>query len=184
MPKLSKNDLKARFTSGRVPSQDDWYALIDSMVHKDEQVAVDQQVVNTKISAYDTSLKSQQTDGTVNTLGDVFKIFSGFNDNRTVNNELSWPGLPGRPASINLAWTEQTIVTDSTTYNPLGAGGSPGSGPMQRWLGSTVAGLTGNYIVTDMKCERRWISTGTETGFYTDEVVAAKVAIQPKINLQ
>lgn len=183
MSKISKPELKALFTTGRKPSQQDFANLIDSLVHLDDQSAVDLQVVNTRISAYDTALKARQIDGEVNTLGDVFALFAGWGDNHIIGNELNWSGLPGKPVALNLSWTEQTIVTDSSTYNPLANAGTAGAGPAIRWLNSTVAGLTGSYLVMDVRTDRRWVDTGGGTGFFTDTIVAVKVAITPKTNL-
>ncbi|GAB2586683.1 hypothetical protein [Spirosoma areae] len=183
MPKLTKAALKALFTTGKKPKQQDFFDLIDSMVHLDDQTAVDQQVVNAKISTYDTALKARQPDGVVSTLGDVFKVLEGYSDTRFIHNELKWIGLPGRPDSLNLEWTQQTIVTDEGPYNPLGSAGSPGSGPSQRWLGSTVAGLTGAFLVNDIKTDRRWVETGVGQGYYADRIIAMKVAITIKTNL-
>lgn len=183
MPKLTKSELKAIFANGRKPTEQDFASLIDSFVHLDQQVAVDEQVVNTRINTYDTALKAQSADGSVNSLGDVFKVFQGYSDGRSINTELQWAGIPGKPTALNLSWTEQTIVTDNTTYNPLGGAGTAGAGPAIRWLGSTVAALTGSYLVIDVRTDRRWISTGGDSGFYTDTIVAVKVAINPKTNL-
>ncbi|WP_080058989.1 hypothetical protein [Spirosoma aerolatum] len=178
--KLSKSDLRALFVIGKKLSQEDFWAIIDSLVHLDDQEAVDSQVVNTRIAAYDTALKASNVDGVCSTLGDVFSILTGYSDLRRINDELKWTGIPGRPTQINLTWTEQTITTDSSAYNPLGSTGTAGAGPSQRWLLSTVGGLSGSYLVVDVKTDRHWITTGPELGYYVDSIIAVKVAITPK----
>lgn len=183
MARLPLSELKAKFITGKTPTQQDYYDVLDSLVHLDNQTAVDVQVVNTRLSTYDAALKARQPDGNVNTLGDLFYSFVGYDDARNINNELKWSGLPGKPSFINLAWTEQTITTDESAYNPLGSVGSAGSGPSQRWLLGTVGALTGSFLIVDVKTDRRWVSTGGETGFYADRMIAVKVAITPKTNL-
>ena len=183
MSKVTKADLKAKFTTGKTPSQQDYFDLIDSLVHLDDQSAVDQQVVNTRISAYDTALKARQADGVVNTLGDVFNAFVDYDDNRNINNELKWAGLPGKPTILHVTWSEQVLVTDETRYNPLGASGTAGSGPSQRWLFSEVAPITTSHLFMDMRLDRRWVATSAETGYYADRIIAVKLAIDPSVIL-
>ncbi|GAB3734887.1 hypothetical protein [Spirosoma lituiforme] len=179
MSKIPRTELRSRFQTGKVPTQQDWDDFFDSFVHKDEQTAVDQQVVNTRIATYDTALKARQPDGTISTLGDVFAAFEGYPDNRFLAIDLKWPNLQGKPASVNVQWTEQTIVTDSTTYNPTQAGVAA----QQRWLGSQVAGLTSQFHIVDLKTERRFVGNGVDQGYFTDCIIAVKLAIAPKVNL-
>ena len=178
MSKITKAELKSKFTTGRVPTQQDFFDLIDSLVHLDDQTAVDQQVVNTKISAYDTALKARQPDGVINTLGDVYAAFEGYTDNRYINNELRWIGLPGKPTQLGIQWSEQTVVTDYTTYNPVQAGVAY----QEKWLSSQVAGLTGQYTIVDLKTQRRWVPNSQDTGYFVDQIIAVKLAISPKVN--
>jgi hypothetical protein len=184
MAKVDKTTLKKAFGPGTRPTWQDFANLVDSMVHKDEQTAVDQQVVNQAINTYNTNLNGRKPNGSVDSLGDVYFAFNGLDDSKRLVDLMTWNALAGKPASINVQWTEQTVVTDSSTYNPLGSAGSPGSGPSSRWLLGGVGALTGNYLVIDVKTERRLLGSGGDGGYYLDQVTAVKVAVAPKVALK
>jgi hypothetical protein len=129
MPKKTISQLKSAFVTGARPGQGNFGDVFDSFVHKDDVATVNQSSIGTAIQQYDSQLKSQTSDGVVNTLGDVFRVFQGFNDQAKVvdvvndlREKAKWGGLPDKPNNIALTWTEQTITMQSlwtSSYNPV-----------------------------------------------------------------
>lgn len=142
MPKQAIAYLKSLFVTGARPAQQAFHDLLDSFVHKDDQGAVSEALINGKILSYDTAQKMQSPDGIVNTLGDVFKVFQSYSDQRNINDELKWSGLPGRPQQLTPIWDEQIIVFNSVTWN------TTSSSAVRSIKG--IAGVTGNAVVTDI----------------------------------
>ncbi len=189
MAKRSKSQLKAIFSRGKRPTETDFSDFIDSVVHLDDQSAVNAQVVNQAINAYNTNLLAKKPDGAVNSVGDVYGAFEGMNDALKLVDLIKWSGLPGKPADTVVEWTEQLIVTDRTKFDPQPTA-TPGPGyTSQNPDRFTIAGLgvvTGRFLVSDITVERRWISIptgGSPVTFYVDQIVAVKLAITPKAKL-
>ena len=177
--------LKNKFQTGAKPTQEDFGDIFDSFVHLDNQQAVDAQVVSQLITAYNQSLTARNVNGSVDTLGDVFALFAGVDDNMSLKElfaKIDWSKLPNKPSFAGLTWTEQFITTDISTYNPLATTGTTGSGPTQRWLVSGVGATNQALIVLDIKTERHWFTAGSggESGFYVDQIIALKLAVSAK----
>ncbi len=175
MARISKAELKAKFAAGRKPTEADFADLIDSLIHLDDQTAVDAQIINTKIATYDTGLKSQIPNGTVDSVGDVFAVFQGYDDNRKVHNELSWSGLPGKPTNVALTWNEQVVVPNSN--------GAYQGEFTDLYLGSAaIPGISAGYLVIDLRVTRTAIPGGP-IGSYADKITAIKLAVAPSAKL-
>lgn len=186
--------LKSIFSTGKRPSQADYGDWLDSYVHLDNQAAVDGQVVDTKINAYNNSLTVRNQNGKIDTLGDVYGYMDGLPDSlgglKVLLDKISWPVLPNRPAQLALSWTEQVIVTDTSAFDPQPRNPAlpqtVNTNPA-RWWGFSIAGFTaGAYLVSDIRVERQWYSIpqsgGNPITFYTDQIVSIKYAVSPKAN--
>lgn len=190
MAKRSKALLKEAFVTLKTPSESDFSDLIDSVVHLDDQTAVDAQIVNQAINAYNTALTGKTPNGTVDSLGDVYGAFEGIDDATKLVDIIKWSGLPGKPATVDLDWSEQLIVTDTTKFDPqpreTPTPGTTQTNPAQKFILTDLGLLSGKFTIVDLKVERRWISIptgGTPITFYTDVIVAVKVAVSLKAKL-
>lgn len=97
---------KARFSTGNRPTQQHFHDVFDSYVHKDDQESVTTGAINQAIDNFEADLKAESPDAVVNTLGDVFKVFQGYSDQRNLHSELQWANIPGRPtAAVPLSYS-------------------------------------------------------------------------------
>ena len=104
--------LKNLFTTGKRPTQQHFWDWLDSFVHKDDQVTATTDAINQAIDNSEAELKAESPDGTVNTLGDLFKVFQGYADSRKIANDLQWANIPNRPtAPIVLGYSAIQRVT-------------------------------------------------------------------------
>ncbi|RIV21406.1 hypothetical protein DYU11_18545 [Fibrisoma montanum] len=178
--------LKGYFMTGRKPTEGDYHDMLDSLVHKNDLQAANEQAVQEAITAYDTSQKTINNNGIIENIGEVLQYLTGLADTARLKATLdlltsraTWGGLPGKPSSVPLAWNDQVIDTSTATLNPRpGAPNSTPVNPVQRWLVSEFIGITGPIV--DIKVERYWYETGQ---FYVEHIVLVKVAVQTKVNL-
>lgn len=189
MPKKSIDELAAIFATGKRPTAQDFKDIFDSFVHKDDVEEINEMALNEALQDYDEDLKNESADGAVNTLGDVFKVFQGYSDARKINDELKWSGIPDRPASINLAWTEQTINFTNysahfSTFNDATDAGEVFEVKFRTMNGLRIAALgtdDGKKInIVDIIVIRRKLST---TLAAIHEIRGVVVGITPKVNL-
>lgn len=187
--KVSIPELKKKFFSGAKPSWQDFWNILDSFVHIDNQAAVDGQIVDQKLNAYAQSQQSGNANGKVDTVGDLYSIFIGVDDKpgfikTYILDVLGWDKLPGRPSRLDLTWTEQTIATDMSVLDPQPSQ-SPTSAntpdnPTKAWLVSGLGRLSsspGRFLISDMQIRRQWTS---QPNAYMDVIVAVKVALLPR----
>lgn len=175
MAQKTRTQLKATFVTGARPAQQDYHDLLDSYVHKDEQGNISESTINAAIAAYDATLRAEVPNGTVNTLGDVFKVLAGYSDSRTIASELSWAGLPSKPTFVPVIWDEQKIIMDSNAF-PTNA--VPRS---VRSLTNIPPSSRAVIVDLDLLLHRATTNHGNNVAVYS--VVAVTFGVQPKAAL-
>lgn len=179
--------LKSRFDTGARPTSSDFGDVLDSYVHISSQAAVDAQVVNQAIGAALAGLTGRNGDGQVNSLGDVFYVFTGYSESMNLSQKLAalttaatWNGLPGKPQQLKIQWNEQVI--NCGTYDGFLPTNS------RKWLLADVVGVTGAFIL-DLNVKRNFqpfsttSTTSFEQGYIMDQIMQVKIATNPRISL-
>ncbi|WP_080058283.1 hypothetical protein [Spirosoma aerolatum] len=174
MAKVPISELKSRFVTGHVITQQDWIDLFDSFVHLDAQTQVDSAVVNTAISNYDASINTQNNNGQVDSLGDLSFVFRGFDDRISVSPSNLLKYDSDRSAALDTAtsWAPATTQTKWAVQDLLAAQ-------------MTAAGLTLNAetVVKDIQIVRtKYTISGTT--FYADVIQNVRVMVRPQIKMQ
>lgn len=183
MPKQTVSFLKGLFSTGKRPTQQNFWDWIDSFVHKDDVASINAGTIGTAIDNYNNSLKAESPDGTVNTLGDVFKIFQNYSDNRNINNELKWGGIPERPTlPVALSYS----ATQRITFSNVSVGDWPATGGTSSSRIKTLKQLLNNIsettpvVVIDMHFIRHSILDTTSTTVILQSLSAVDVGINPR----
>lgn len=184
--------LKALFTTGSKPKQEDYHDLMDSYVHKDDVETINESVINSAITAYDTALKSVNLDGAPDTLGDVLAMLQGFSDDVDLKVYIDslgvapgWGTIAGKPSDVRVVWSDQAVSTDS--YAP-GAPSSITNVPIQSIaaLGSgELIQTSGRYLIKDILISRVSFKTDSAAlgAYYADRIRSVVYAVQPRVNL-
>lgn len=193
MPYKLKSVLKSRFVTGSKPNQGDYHDWLDSYIHSDDLASINNLSIDARITQYDTALRARNIDGTINSLGDVFKVLEGFSDTANVaalvaaaGGVVNWGSVQGRPTGANVTWEEQTVSLDS--YQPA----SPASfesiesrGCASFGQGALLQGAT-RYLVKDIFFSRiryQPLQPSNIPSYYADRLRAVVFAITPRIAL-
>lgn len=182
MPKQTISYLKSIFVTGARPLQQWWHDIFDSFVHKDDVAVINQSVINSAINTYDNTLKSQSADGVVNTLGDVFKVFQNYNDNRNLHNELQWANIPGRPTQpIALSSNAiQRVVMSNVNLGDWPATGGTSSSRIKSLKQLLSITEQTPIVVVDMQLIRNSVVDTTSNTVIIQSIAAIDVAPNPR----
>jgi hypothetical protein len=193
MPKQLESYLKGRFVTGNKPTQQDYTDWMDSYVHFDDLTSVNNLTIDARISAYDTTQKARNVDGSINSLGDVFYVLRGFSDVADVATLLAnvgtapaWDSISGKPETVTVTWEEQ--VVSLAVYAPdkpsayesieIKSCASFGTGPLRQ--------TATRYFIKDILFSRIQYMPAQPSNiplYYADRIQAVVFAIAPKISL-
>lgn len=179
MPKQTVSFLKNLFSTGKKPTQQNFWDWLDSFVHKDDVAGINAGTVNTAIGQYDAQLKALSPDGVVNTLGDVFKVFQNYSDNRNLSAELKWSGIPERPTvPIPLSYSATQRITLSN-YSWTYTGGTSSSRIKSLKQLLNIADTTPLVVIDMQFVANLFLNTSSET-IAVFGITSVDVGINPR----
>lgn len=186
MARLGRILLKTAFALGARPTQDDFWNVLDSYVHKDDLQAINVQQFNQRLSQFYVDLVALSGSGSIITLGDLFRFVQNVPGDWDLREKLlasgtpTWANIQNKPTSMPFRWQEQIISTDTDVINPTSSGNT-----LTKWVVSEVAaiGSQNRVMITDIQINRKLFGTSSTNYFFVDVVTRVKLAINPIVEL-